>query len=180
MNYKKLNIDISATTFKGLSLSYQRKIAFFATLLIWLAISVVLWFVAGQYTNSQITNDIVIILLFGMLIHYIFGGEFFLYYLAKSLFKITPLSILYRQDRVILERAKTELFEITKNNDFYLYLDYARINPEIRSVANLQVISHQKKGDLQEYTKNVINLKKLANLVYQIHLVELFLAEESQ
>ena len=178
MNNTKINADISAATFKGLSLSYQRKLALLTTLLIWLGLSFAGLTIANQHADSQSVSDIVIISFFGMVIHYILGGEFIIYSLVKSLVRITPLGVLYRRDRAILEKAKVELFQIVQNNDLQLYLLYARINPEIRSAANLQVIEHQKKGDLQEWAKDVRNLKKLANLVYQIHLVEQFLTEE--
>ena len=178
MNYKKINADISAATFKGLSLSYQRKLALLMTLLIWLGLSFAGLTIANQYADSQSVSDIAIILFFGIAFHYILCGEFVIYTLSKSLLKITPLGVLYRLDKTIIEKAKTELFKIALNNDFQPYLHYARINPEIRSAANLQVIAHQKKGDLQAWTKNVRNLKKLANLVYQIHLVDQFFSEE--
>lgn len=178
MNYKTLNADISAATFSGLSLSYQRKVAFVATILIWFGLSFTGLNLANQYADSQSVTDIAIILFFGVVIHYILGGEFFPYFITKRIVAATPLGVLYKHDRLILEKAKTELFKIVKSNDFLTYLHYARINPEIRTAANLQVIAHQKKGDLHEWTKNVRNLKKLANLVYQIHLVEQFLSEE--
>ena len=178
MNYTKINADISAATFKGLSLSYQRKLALLVTLLIWLGLSLTGLSFAGQYADNQSVSDIVIILFFGMAIHYITGGKFVILSLAKSLVKITPLGVLYRHDKAILEKAKIELLNIVQNNDLQQYLLYARINPEIRSETNLQVIAHQKKGDLQEWAKNVKNLKKLANLVYQIHLVEVFLEDD--
>jgi hypothetical protein len=180
MNYIKINADISAATFKGLSLSYQRKLALLTTLLIWLGLSYAGLSIANQYADSQSVSDIVIISLFGMAIHYFLGGDFIIYTLMKSLLTITPLSVLYRHDKAILEKAKTELFKIAQNNDLQLYLLYARVNPEIRTAANLQVIEHQKNGDLQEWTKDVRNLKKLANLVYQIHLVEQFFSEEER
>jgi len=180
MNYEKINTDISAATFKGLSLSYQRKLALLTTLLIWLGLSFAGLTIANQYADSQSVSDIAIISFFVMVIHYILGGKFVIYSLAKSLVTITPLGVLYRHDKTIIEKAKTELFKIAQNNDLQVYLHYARINPEIRSAANLQVIAHQKKGDLQEWTKNVKNLKKLANLVYQIHLVEQFFTEEER
>ena len=179
MNYKKLNVNIAAATFKGLSLSYQRKIAFFATLAIWLGVTYFGFSAALQYGESQFATDIAIISSFGMFVHYIFSGKFFLYTLARELGKLTPLAVLYRHDKAILDRGKVELLDIATSNDLNAYLYYARINPEIRSAENLQVLVHQKKGDLLEWTKNVRNLKKLANLVYQIHLVERFLAEEN-
>lgn len=178
MNNTKINADISAVTFKGLSLSYQRKLALLTTLLIWLGSSFAGLTIANQYADSQSVSDIAIISFFGMTIHYILGGKLALYSLTKSLVKITPLGVLYRHDKAILEKAKTELFKIAQNNDLQLYLNYARVNPEIRSAANLQVIEHQKKGDLQEWSKDMRNLKKLANLVYQIHVVEQFFNEE--
>ena len=180
MDYIKINADIAAATFKGLSLSYQRKLALLTTLLIWLGLSFAGLSIANQYADSQSVSDIAIISFFVMVIHYILGSEFVIYTLAKSLVRITPLGVLYRHDKAILEKAKTELFKIAQNNDLQPYLLYARINPEIRSAANLQVIAHQKKGDLQEWAKNVNNLKQLANLVYQIHLVELFFSEEER
>jgi len=180
MNYTKINADISAATFKGLSLSYQRKLALLTTLLIWFGLSFACLTIATQYESSPSVLDITIISFFVIAIHYILGGEFVIYSLAKSLVKITPLGVLYRHDKAILEKAKAELFKIAKNTDLHFYIHYSRINPEIRSAANLQVIAHQKKGDLQEWAKNVRNLKKLANLVYQIHLVEQFLSNDER
>lgn len=180
MNYKKLSADILAATFNGLSLSYQRKLALISTILIWFVVSYAGFAVTSLIGDSQSVTDISIIALFAMMVHYISGGEFFIYKISRLLFKLTPLGVLYRQDKIILRRAKAELFDIVSNNDLSTYLHYARINPEIRSAANLQVIAHQKKGDLQEWTKNVRNLKKLANLVYQIHLVEQFLSDDER
>lgn len=69
MNYKTLNADISAAAFRGLSMSYQRKVAFIATIFIWFGISFTGLDLANQYADSQSVTDIAIILFFGMVAH---------------------------------------------------------------------------------------------------------------
>lgn len=178
MDYKFLNVDMSVATFQGLSLSYQRRIALVATLAIWGGMAYMA-IIAGQLLDSgKLVNEMSIIVILGGLLHYLAGGEFVILSMAKALLRVTPLGVLYRHDRIILDKAKTELLAIAGQVDFNDYLEYGKINPAIRSRESLLVMAHQKKGDLQEWVRNARNLKHLADLVFQIHLVEQILTEE--
>ena len=151
MDYKFLSVDLSAATFEGLSLSHHRKIALLGTITIFLI---------------------------GALIHYIAGGQFIMYSAAQTLARVTPLGVLYRQDKAVFDRAKRELLSIAREVQFRDYLEYGKINPAIRSRSSLVVMAHQKKGDLNQWIGSARNLKQLANLVYQIYLVEQILAQD--
>ncbi len=178
MEYRFLNLDLPAAMFEGLSLSYQRKVALGATFLIWIGLAITGIVGAQRLSDNAVAGDVTAIFVLGALLHYIVGGEFIILSGAKVLFKATPLGVLYRQDRSILDRAKSELLNIAKQVEFKDYLEYGKINPEIRSRGSLLVIAHQRKGDLQKWVGNARNLKQLADLVYQIHLAEQILAED--
>lgn len=178
MDYKFLSVDMSAATFEGLSLSCQRRIALVTTLLIWVGVAYTGIVGAQRLGDSKFVEEVAIIALFGALLHCIAGGEFLMLSAAKALLNVTPLGVLYRQDRSVLDKAKAELLAIASRVDFNDYLEYGKINPAIRSRESLLVVAHQRKRDLQEWVRNVRNLKHLADLVYQIHLVEQILTEE--
>ncbi|WP_444928338.1 hypothetical protein ACJJI4_23795 (plasmid) [Microbulbifer sp. TRSA002] len=166
MDYRFLRVDVSAATFEGLSLSYQRKIALVATVGIWLGMGYACYIAALRLEGLHIAEDVVDAFLFGILIHYILCGQFFLLTASKALLYATPLGVLYRQDREILDKMKEELLKITSEVQLRDYLDYGKINPVIRARGSLVVMAHQSKGDLKPWIGNARNLKLLANLVY--------------
>lgn len=180
MEYRFLNLDLAAAMFEGLSLSYQRKIALGATFLIWIGLAIAGIVGAQRVTDNPVAGDVAAIFVLVTLLYYIVSGEFIILSGAKALLKATPLGVLYRQDRFILDRAKSELLNIAKQVEFKDYLEYAKVNPAIRSRGSLLVIAHQRKGDLQRWVGNARNLKQLADLVYQIHLAEQILAEDKE
>lgn len=179
MEYRFLNLDLPAATFEGLSLSYQRKVALGATFIIWGGLAFAGFIGAQRVGNNAMADDMAGIFLLGTLLYYIVSGEFLIRSGAKALLKATPMGVLYRQDRSILDKAKAELLSIASQVSFRDYLGYGKVNPEIRARGSLLVMAHQKKGDLPQWVKNPHNLKLLANLVYQIHLVEKLLAEDA-
>jgi len=176
MQYQFLKVDISACTFTGLSLNYQRKVAFFATGAIFVGLLYFGYQLAICLSGIPAADEYGLLLLSAILIHYILTGEMILQTLSRRLLECTPIAVLYRQDKKIVDKAKSELYEISNKIEFIRYLDYGKVNPAIRSKKLLLVIAHQRKGDLQEWTKNVRNLKLLADLVYQIYLVERLLS----
>lgn len=178
MEYRFLKLDLPAATFEGLSLSYQRKIALGATFLIWVGLALAGICGAQRIGHSAVAGDVATIFVLGALLYYIVSGEFIILSGTKALLKATPLGVLYRHDRSILDRAKSELLSIAEQVEFRDYLEYGKINPAIRSRGSLLVMAHQKRGDLQKWVGNARNLKQLADLVYQIHLVEQILAED--
>ena len=180
MDYRFLRVDVSAATFKGLSLPYQRKIALVATLSIWLVLGYACCRAALLFEGYDLATDVALIILFGVTNHYILCGQFILQSASKALLDVTPLGVLYRQDRAILDKAKDELLTIVGEVQLRDYLEYGKINPAIRARGSLVVMAHQRKGDLKQWIGNAKNLKLLANLVYQIYLVEKVLLQDSE
>lgn len=172
MELNFLNTDIKAVTFTGLSLAYQRRLALFVSLAIFLLLGYSGWMTANQLEMVPRANALMMVLAAVILVHYILGNRFLLLTWAKILVEITPLSVLYRHDKNILDISKKECLQIASEVSFDRYLPYAKINPAIKNRDSLLVIAHQRKGDLNDWVKNVRNLKKLANMIYQIHLVE--------
>lgn len=170
--YKFLNFDIQAATFFGVSKAYQRKLALAMTLTIWFGLA---FFISNALETVNANSDLEGLLTIGALLCLVVGlggGPFLPLVAARALFSITPMGVLYRNDQIVLDRAKDELFKIAKSVDFSDYLTYGKINPEIRSRKCLLVIAHQKNGDLELWAQRTRNLHQLANLVYQIFLVE--------
>ena len=178
MDYKFLSVDLSAATFEGLSLSHHRKIALLGTITIWLGVGYAFYLAALRLDALGWAEDVASVFLTGALIHYIAGGQFIMYSAARALARVTPLGVLYRQDKTVLDKAKRELLSIAQEVQFRDYLEYGKINPAIRSRSSLVVMAHQKKGDLNQWIGSARNLKQLANLVYQIYLVEQILVQD--
>lgn len=176
--YKFLSVDIKSATFTGISLKLQRKLALLVTLVIWVFMGVYALNLISIMNLSRETEDLLTVLAVGCLLVGLAGGPFVPLIAAQALFNHTPLGVVYRKDKVVLERAREELFRIAKTVDFADYLGYGKINPEIRCKKNLLVIAHQKKGDLELWAMRARNLHQLANLVYQIYLVEQLLSSD--
>lgn len=172
MKSKYPQINISATTFQGLSLGFHRKIAFYATILIWIGLAYVGISLGKLYGDHESVIAITALAFIIIIYRYISTGEFLINTIATVLLRITPLGVLYHSDRSILANARGELLGLSSRVNFAHYLDYGKINPSIRSKQNLLVIVHQQKGDLKNWVNNVRNLKQLADFVYQVYLVE--------
>ncbi|UZE97287.1 hypothetical protein [Alkalimarinus alittae] len=178
MDNKFSGINVSAVTFTGLSLPYHRKIALIMSLAIWSGfVYLFVMFTDAVRVNIDI-EEMALAAISAMLLNYIFGKAFFMARMAEWLVKRTPLGILYQQDKRVLNQAKAECLSIANRVKFMDYLEYSKINPAIRSKESAVVMAHQRKGDLQDWIKNVRNLKLLANLIYQMYLAELILQNE--
>ena len=180
MNDRFLKVDIAAVTFKGLSMSVDRKLALFNTVLIWfLTAAVLLYFLVSLIDeNGGFVGFTVLLGCSVMILDYIFTNRFIPYSLAKFLVQYTPISSLYKQDMKVLDSAKLELLNVAKQVRFADYLVYSKINPDIRSEDSLSVMLEQRRGNLTDWVNHPYHLKQLANLVYQIYLVENFIKED--
>ena len=178
--YKFLSFDIQTITFQGVSRKYQRKLALAFTLGIWVGLTIFAFGLAGTAKTSKELEDVISMSALVCVLVGLFGGPFLPFVAARALFDITPLGVLYRNDQVVLERARAELLRIAKEVNFENYLSYSKINPDIRSKKSLLVMVHQKRGDLGQWVLRTRNLHQLANLVYQIFLVEARLQLDSQ
>lgn len=178
MDFKFLSVDLSAVTFDGLSLSRHRKVALVATVAIWFGVGYIGYCGAIHLNAIGWADNVACLSLLAMVIHYILSGRFFMHSLARALVNVTPLGVLYRKDMVVLHKARAELLSIAHQVQFRDYIKYGKINPSVRSRGSLLVMAHQRKGDLQQWVEKAQNLKQLANLVYQIYLVEEILAHD--
>lgn len=169
------DIDISKITFSGASRSYERKIALLATALIWLGLLYIGYEATNIYGDTPIVQNLAVILIVSMVLQLAFTGRLWMMKFAHALFYVTPLGVLYRRDKKILKVAKEELLRIAGYIEFKGYSGYGKLNPAIRSGESLAVMTHQEKGDLAKWVNNARNLKKLADLVYQMYLVEQFI-----
>ena len=178
MNDRFLKIDIDAVTFRGLSASLDRKIALFNTALIWFSSSVVLLYFASRIEPNGLLSFFFMLAMTLSILDYILNSRFIPYSLAQELVRYMPISALYKKDKQVLDIAKTELFAVANQVRFEDYLVYSKINPDIRSKESIRVMIAQRKGKLDQWIKQPRHLKKLANLVYQIYLVEQFIQQD--
>ena len=178
MDYKFLTIDMSVVTFYGLSRSYQRRLALMSTLFILAALMGFLGLLPALLVNVSFLDEMTVLIFLITFVHYLLTDKFLFLVMARKLFDITPLGILFTQDMSIIDKAKKELLSISEQFDFQEYQEYGKINPSIRSLTSIEVIKHQKDGTLDTWINKPGNLKRLANLVYQIYLVEEFLDED--
>lgn len=178
MNTRFLDIDIEAVTFRGISLSPQRKLALIASLMTWFGLSVALFHAVSLLDANGSIATLILLAICTSILDYIVTGRFVPHRLVKAIVQRMPLFVLYQRDLAVLEKARTELFELAGKVRFEDYLIYAKINPHIRSHESLRVMVAQRRGVLHKWTAKPEHLKKLANLVYQIHLVEMWLEED--
>lgn len=178
MNNRFLKVDIKAVTFCGLSKSLDRKLALLNSVLIWLSISLVLIYLASSIGPNGVVGFVTLFVMSLSVLDYIFNGRFIPHSLAKAVASYMPISVLYRKDMQVINAAKKELLALTSQVRFEDYLVYAKINPDIRSRECILIMMAQRKGKLNQWTKHPKHLKKLANLVYQIYLVEQFLHDD--
>jgi hypothetical protein len=175
---KGFEVDIDTATFVGLSLPYQRKVAFWTTLVIWAGTAFFLYSLVSATTEKKMVNDIASIVSLVLMAHYILVGKFLLWSLAEYYFSMTPLAMLFTSDKRIIDAGRKELLRLSHRYAFSSFLEYAKINPSVRTKSALLVILHQQRGDLDKWTQAVPNLHKLADLVYQIYQVEEFLKRD--
>jgi len=178
MKHGFLNISIKEVKFTGLSPSYLRVVALLASFTIWVAMTYFGFHAALMSENIPSIDAIALLILSVLLVHFIYYKEFVMLTWANYLVKHTPVVVLYLRDRKIINLALIECLSISGKVQFEDYLEYSKVNPAIRSRGNLMVIAHQRKGDLHLWVKNPRNLKKLANLIFQMYLAERFLSDD--
>mgnify|MGYP003627312911 CR=1 FL=1 len=171
-DFKFSQLDAKVLTFDGVSVSLERKVAMWASLAILVGVSSFLIATAIQLELTKAQSTYVLAAVVGVLIHYSVSGRFLLKDLAAWLGENTPVSILYRKDKKILDRSREELLQVAGKADFRRYIHYQKINPAIGSKRHLLVMAHQRKGDLRAWSDKSTNLKSLADLIFQLHLAE--------
>jgi len=179
MKFAFTNIDVQKITFQKVSRSYERKIALLATVLIWVGLTYFGYALAKVYGDVPFIQAIAVLLVISMVLQLALTGKLWALQLVLALFNITPIGVLFRRDKEILSAAKKELLKIAQQIEFQGYFVYGRINPEIRSGESQVVIANQKSGNLAQWARNTRNLKKLANLVYQMYLAEQFIIKDA-
>lgn len=147
---KGFEVDIETATFVGLSLPYQRKVAFWTTLVIWAGTAFFLYSLVSAATEKIMVNDIAAIISLGLVAHYILAGKFLLWSLAEYYFSMTPLAMLYSSDKRIIDAGRKELLRLSRRYELSAFLEYAKINPSVRTKSALLVILHQQRGDLDK------------------------------
>lgn len=171
--YKFLDVNISAITFSGISSDFEKKTALVGTVIIWSGLALFLYEIAAVLDALGFADQVGGVFLAFMLIYYASTSRVALHDFAQVLLKITPMGVLYRQDMSIIDDARLELLQVVNSIDLSEYVaTYGKVNPAIKSSSNLIAIKQQKLGRLDEWSKELHNLKSLADLVYQIHLVE--------
>lgn len=166
--------DLAAATFAGLSSSRQRRAAALFSILIWLALAGVCITLALRL-DDNVSDALALSAFSYVLFHFIFFEKNLLKVSSDILFEYLPLAVLVRRDSAVIDKARSELLNVAARLDFKAYLDYGKINPEIRSKQSLLVMAHQEKGDLETWTLQIRNLRCLADLVFQIHLTQMYM-----
>lgn len=178
MQYQFIDVDVEKTTFQRASTHRQRMGSLLATIAIGIGIA------AGVAIGLPIVDMHIDVELMGVLIsvitliEYIVKGRFLPADAARRLVSVTPMGVLYRHDMKVLEQGREELLRIAGSVQFDAFSSYAKVNPSLRSSAVKAVIQHQRRGDLAEWCHHPHNLKSLADMVFQLHLVERLLLED--
>lgn len=178
MQYQFVEVDVAKTTFQRASTHRQRMVALFATLMIGtgIATAVAIGLPAlGKHIDLELLALLVSVV---TLATYVVRGSFLPADAMRSLVSVTPLGVLYRHDMEVLDQGRQELLRIAGSVRFEDYSAYAKVNPSLRSSAAIAVIQHQRRGDLAEWCHHPHNLKALADVVFQLHLVERLFLED--
>lgn len=165
-------LDAKALTFAGLSRRRERRVAMWSSLMILVVVSASLIASTVLVELPPVANSVILFLMAVVLAVYIFTGQFLVKDIAVWVGEGTPIAVLYRSDKKILDGARAELLQLAEQIDFRRYYHYRKINPAIGCRRHLLVMAHQKKGDLLLWSEKSRNLKALADLVYQFYLAE--------
>ena len=133
MKKQFIDVNIPALTFQGLSRPAHRKIALCATLGVLAMLVYFSWVGAQLLSGLGLADDLSTILAFLVISAYIAWNQFLPFWLAKVVLKNSPLGVLYRQDMKVVQLARDECMTVSKAVNFSDYLEYAKINPAIRS-----------------------------------------------
>lgn len=167
---------VQTVTFQGLSSTADRLIAAAVSLIIWVLSVLFVVALSFRLENAGIVDQVGLALASIILIYYTLSGRFLLFGIANWLALHTPAGVLYRNDRVVLDQARSKILEIARHQSLANFLPYSNINPAVAHVDSFEVIQQQDAGTLHEWLGDAKNLNKAAHLVYQIALVELAMA----
>ncbi len=167
---------LKAVTFQGLSSTPTRLIAAGASLVIWVLSVLLLVELSFRLEAAGIADQVGLVTASIILVHYSLSGRFLLSEIATWLSLHTPVGVLYRNDREVLDKARSKILEVARHQSLANFLPYSNINPAVAHVDGFEVIHQQDAGTLHEWLVDAKNLNKAAHLVYQIALVELAVA----
>lgn len=167
---------LKTVTFQGLSRTSARLIAAAFSVAIWVMTVIFLVALSFQLEAAGIVDQVGLVAASVILIYYLLAGRILLAQIAHWLALHTPVGVLYRNDREVLEKARTQILEIARHQSLASFLPYSNINPAVAHVDSFEVIEQQEAGTLHEWLGDAKNLNKAAHLVFQIALVEQALA----
>jgi hypothetical protein len=107
---KKMNIDLDAVTFKGLSFGRLRMASVIVSIMLFLGITGLMATAAHAIDSANLLPGGVALLCASLLLlEYILKGKSVLARIAVLLVEIMPMSVLYRRGERILDRGRVEL-----------------------------------------------------------------------
>lgn len=163
---------LDTVTFKGLSSTTSRFIAAAVSLVIWVLSVLFVVALSFRLGNAGTADQVGLALVSIILISYTLSGRFLLFEIANWLAFYTPVGVLCRSDRKVLDKARREILELARHQSLANFLPYSTINPAVAHIESFEVIRQQDAGVLREWLNEAENLNKAAHLVYQIALVE--------
>lgn len=174
---KKLNIDLDAVTFKGLSTGRARMASVIMSILLYLGITGAMATAAHAIDSANLLPDGVALLCASLfLLEYILKGKSVLTRIAVLLVEIMPMSVLYRRDKRILDRGRVELERVLPQLNFETLDTYSTLNPSISSSITDKLVEICRRGDLKSWLNEPSQLASAANLMYQVYITDQFIS----
>lgn len=167
---------LKTVTFQGLSSTPARLIAAGASLVICALSAFVLVELCFRFEAAGIADQVGLVAASIILVHYSLSGRFLLADIATWMALRTPVGVLYRNDRKILDRAREVILLLAGQHSLASFLPYSNINPAVARADVFEVFKQQEAGTLQSWLDDTKNLNTAAHLVFQIALVEQALA----
>jgi hypothetical protein len=94
---------------------------------------------------------------------------------GRCLADLSPMAVLYRRDKRILNAARAEIIRALKEQPGIFNVEHTSLNPRIDPRAARELRDSLATGRLQEYLSRPGSLWRAANLVYQLNLTHRFL-----
>lgn len=170
--------DLSLIEIYGMSKPWQRRLALALTLFIWWGLAMSSCYILVYLNNSEIADQIGLVLWSTLVVDYTVRGECYLKTLAFKLFIYTPLGVLYEKDKRTIRRVHSELIEQCKSCRLADFLRYAPFNPKLLSQSYLPLFLNQSKGDLAAWTRDINHLRLLADFMNQVQLAKVVADQE--
>ncbi|GAA4103895.1 hypothetical protein [Zhongshania borealis] len=126
----KINIDLDALTFKGLSSARLRMASVIVSIMLFLGITGLMTTAALAIGSANVLPDgLALLCSSAFLLEYIMKGKSVLTRIAVLLVEIMPMSVLYRRDKRILSRGRVELERVLPQLDLETLGAYSTLNP---------------------------------------------------